>query len=98
MATVIDRVAGNGAVSANASGPAPATTTRAATPAATSAIRRELAAGAPDAPGGPGANAAGEGAPGAAVTAAFAITRATLPSHTPPTAASASTAGCCHWD
>ena len=98
MATVMDRAAGNGGVSANASGPAPATTTRAATPAAASAIRRELAAGAPEAPGVPGANAAGKAAPSAAVIATFAITRATLTSHTPPTAASASTAGCCHWD
>ena len=95
MATVIDRAAGNGGVSANASGPATATTTRAATPAAASAIRRELATGAPEAPG---ANAAGKAAPRTAVIATFAITRATLTSHTPPTAASASTAGCCHWD
>jgi hypothetical protein len=28
----------------------------------------------------------------------FAISRATLTSHTPPTLARARTAGCCHWD
>ena len=36
-------------------------------------------------------------APSTITMATFAMTRAMLISHTPPTAARASTAGCCHW-
>ncbi len=46
----------------------------------------------------PGTSRAGAAAPRMATIATLAITRATLTSHTPPTAASASTAGCCHCD
>src|SRR5579875_1196621 len=101
MATVTCRTAGLAGVSANASGPAP---TLASTPTAP-------AIAAPARPAGPGAGpvprlgarrgpSAGptQGSdPASSTTATFAITSAMLISHTPPTAASASTAGCCHW-
>src|SRR6202008_1376050 len=47
---------------------------------------------------GAGASTAGKTAPSTVVIPTLAISRATLTSHTPPTAASASTAGCCHWE
>ena len=90
---------GDGGVSAKASGPAPAATAKAATP--TAAAGRAGRAGRPA--GGaalgwrpPGATTSGRSAPSTSTSATLAITRATLTSHTPPTAASASTAGCCH--
>src|SRR6516164_2083403 len=85
MATVTSRAAGLAGVSANASGPAATVVTAAATPSAASPGRQVA----------PGVTRGS-----ASITstiATFVSTSAKLISHTPPTAAKASTAGCCHW-
>src|SRR5690242_5376848 len=84
MATVTWRTAGLAGVSANASGPAPTLTTAAAAPSTAIAGRT-------------GAVNTRGSAPMASTIATFVSTSAKLISHTPPTAARASTAGCCHW-
>src|SRR5215472_7047050 len=84
-ATVAWRTAGLAGVSANASGPAPTLASAAATPSAAS-------------PGRQVALALTRGSDSmTSMIATFASTSAKLTSHTPPTAARASTAGCCHW-
>src|SRR5580700_12282216 len=83
MATVAGRTAGLAGVSANASGPAPTLTSPAVTPSSASPGRRPEPS---------------RGRETMAITmATLVMTSAKLTSHTPPTAASASTAGCCHW-
>ena len=86
MAIVAWRTAGLAGVSANASGPAPTLASAAATPRTASPGRRVT----------PGASP-GAGASRTSTMATLASTSAKLISHTPPTAARASTAGCCHW-
>src|SRR5271165_3194591 len=99
MAIVTDRAAGLAWVRANASGPAPMLASPAATPSTASQGRRP----APDWAG-PGdamlerrMTPSRGSDPMTSTIATLAITSAKLISHTPPTAASASTAGCCHW-
>ncbi len=89
MATVTWRTAGLAGVSANASGPAKTLASPAATPSAASPARHV----APGTTAGPtrGSDSI------ASTMATLAMTSATLTSQTPPTAARASTAGCCHW-
>src|SRR5271167_4012839 len=84
MATVACRTAGLAGVSANASGPAPTLASAAATPASASPGRRVV-------PPSRGRDSM------TSTMATLVMTSAKLISHTPPTAASASTAGCCHW-
>ena len=83
MAIVTCRTAGLAGVSANASGPAPTLASPAATPASASPGRR------------PGPSRGRDSM--TSTMATLVMTSAKLISHTPPTAASASTAGCCHW-
>src|SRR5882724_4081673 len=84
-AIVASRATGLAGVSANASGPAP-------TPATATAVPSTARPGRNVAPG------VSRGTDSRTSTmATFTITSAKLISHTPPTAASASTAGCCHW-
>src|SRR5580700_6755442 len=83
IAIVTCRTAGLAGVSANASGPAPTLASPAATPSSASPGRSS----------GPSFGRA----PTTSTIATLAMTSAKLTSHTPPTAASASTAGCCHW-
>ena len=91
MATVAWRTAGLAGVSANASGPANTLASTAATPSAASPAR-QVGAGHHAVPGRPGGSDSI-----ASTMATLAMTSATLTSQTPPTAARASTAGCCHW-
>ena len=83
MAIVTCRTAGLAGVSANASGPAPTLASPAATPTSASPGRR------------PGPSRGRDSM--TSTMATLVMTSAKLISHTPPTAASASTAGCCHW-
>ena len=83
MAIVTCRTAGLAGVSANASGPAPTLASPAATPSSASPGRR------------PGPSRGRDSM--TSTMATLVMTSAKLISHTPPTAASASTAGCCHW-
>jgi hypothetical protein len=89
MAIVTYRTAGLAGVSANASGPAPRLASPAAAPRTANPDRHEA----------PGRTAVPiRGRDSRTMTmATFASTSAKLTSQTPPTAASASTAGCCHW-
>src|SRR5580693_313521 len=89
MATVTCRTAGLAGVRANASGPAPTLASPAAAPRTASPDRRA-------APGTAAAPSRGSDSTTSTI-ATLASTSAKLISHTPPTAASASTAGCCHW-
>ena len=89
MAIVTCRTAGLGGVSAKASGPAPTLASAAATPRTARPDRRE-------APGRTAAPTRGRDS-SARTMATLASTSAKLISQTPPTEASASTAGCCHW-
>src|SRR5580704_8297575 len=89
MAIVTCRAAGFGGVSANASGPAKTLASPAATPRAASPHRQE-------APGRMAAPTRGKDVRRSTM-ATLASTSTKLISQTPPTAASASTAGCCHW-
>src|SRR5689334_16550749 len=86
MAIVASRVTGLAGVSANASGPAPTPTTATAAP---STARPALFGFAPGTTRGRDSRAS--------KIATLTMTSAKLISHTPPTAASARTAGCCHW-
>src|SRR6266480_2676028 len=85
MAIVASRVTGLAGVSANASGPAPTPATATAAP---STARPALGFA-------PGVTRGRDSR--ASTIATLTMTSAKLISHTPPTAASASTAGCCHW-
>src|SRR5580704_6789499 len=85
MATVAWRTAGLAGVSAKASGPAPTPATVAATPS-TAIPGRQVA---------PGVTRGSDSM--TSTIATLTRTSAKLISQTPPTAASASTAGCCHW-
>src|SRR5580698_7871118 len=89
MAIVTCRTAGFGGVSANATGPAKTLASPAATPRAASPHRQE-------APGRMAAPTRGRQVRRSTM-ATLVSTSAKLISQTPPTAASASTAGCCHW-
>src|SRR6266851_1000656 len=84
MAIVTCRAAGLAGVSANASGPAPTLASPAARPSTASPGRTAV-------PLRRGTD------PMRSTMATLVITSAKLISHTPPTAASASAAGCCHW-
>src|SRR5580704_16896797 len=95
MATVAWRTAGLAGVSANASGPANTLASTATTPSAASPAR-QAPRGAPAAPGTTAGPTRGSDSI-ASTMATLAMTSATLTSQTPPTAARASTAGCCHW-
>src|SRR5580692_12495709 len=89
MAIVTWRTAGLGGVSAKASGPAPTLASPAASPRTASPDRQEA----------PGRTAAPtRGRDWSRSTMATLVSTSTkLINQTPPTAASASTAGCCHW-
>ena len=88
-ATVTWRTAGLAGVSAKASGPAPTLASAAAAPTVASPQR-------PDAPGSALAPMRGSDSM-ASTMATLARTSAKLTSQTPPTAARARMAGCCHW-
>src|SRR5689334_16735330 len=85
MAIVASRVTGLAGVSANASGPAPTPATATAAPS----TARPAFGFAPGTTRGRDSRAS--------TIATLTMTSAKLISHTPPTAASARTAGCCHW-
>src|SRR5690242_13967121 len=85
MAIVASRVTGLAGVSANASGPAPTPATATAAPS----TARPAFGFAPGITRGRDSRAS--------TIATLTMTSAKLISHTPPTAASARTAGCCHW-
>src|SRR5712691_6912770 len=98
MATVAARTAGLAGVSANASGPAPTLASPAITPSTASPGRRLGRVGAsPRVPSARRTAPIRGSDPIASTIATLAMISAKLISHTPPTAASASTAGCCHW-
>jgi hypothetical protein len=93
MAIVTCRTAGLAGVSAKVSGPAPMLATAAAMPKTASPGRQE----APGRTAVPTRGTAARGRDSSAMTmATFVSTSAKLISQTPPTEASASTAGCCH--